>query len=82
MKNLITYYLLAIVLPLFLMITLLYLGLNRWFFISLLVFAFVYRPLLDGGRLIRKGVIKRNDRWKLFLGYGQVKWFKELYLKK
>jgi hypothetical protein len=64
------------------MITLQYLGLNRWFFLSLLIFAFVYRPLLDAGRLIRKGVIGRNDIWKLFVGYGHVRWFKELYLEK
>ncbi len=49
--------------------------------ILLIIYCLVYRPILDSYRLIRKDVIRKKDIWKIFLGYGYVKWFRELYLE-
>jgi len=37
--------------------------------IGLLIYAFVYRPLLDGERLVSNGVIDNKNRWKLFIPF-------------
>ena len=82
MKSLITYYLLAIILPVLLLALLIQNGYKNTFVITLLFFALIYRPLLDGNRLIKKGVIKKNEIWKLFVFYGHIKWFRKLYFDK
>jgi hypothetical protein len=82
MKSLITYYLFAIILPVFILALLIQNEYKNTFVISLLFFALVYRPLLDGNRLIKKGVIKKREIWKLFVFYGHIKWFRELYFEK
>jgi hypothetical protein len=82
MKSLITYYLVAIFFPLLIFIFLFFNNNNEIFVILLILYALIYRPIIDGNRLIKKGVIKKNEFWKLFIGYAHIKWFSELYLKK
>lgn len=82
MKSLLIYYLIAIFLPMLVLGLLILNGFKIAFVISLLFFALIYRPIIDGNRLSKKGVMKKNEIWKLLIGYGHIKWFKELYLEK
>ena len=66
----------------FFMLSLLYFDLKEVFILVLVLFILIYRPLIDSKKLIKKGVIKKNEAWKLVIGYGHIKWFKELYLRK
>ncbi len=80
-KNLFLYYLVAFVIPVPVLVWIFktqtgYLPTGLLFF-----YLIIYRGILDSYRLILKGVIARNDIWKMFVG-GHVYWFKELYLKK
>ena len=54
------------------------------FLISILSYALIYRPFLDGNRLYQKGLIKKNEIWKIYIPFNSIKFknFKELYLKK
>jgi len=79
-KDLFNYYLWAMLVPISILV---------WFFehqtgslpvTSLLVYCLIYRPILDSYRLIQKGVIQKKDIWKMFVVFGHIKWFKELYL--
>ena len=63
------------------MFSLLYFQLDVIFIVVLAIFVFLYRPVLDSRKLIKKGVMDRSDIWKLVVGYGPIKWFKELYLE-
>jgi hypothetical protein len=64
------------------MLSLLHFNFMEGFIIALVLFIFLYRPLLDSKKLINKGVMKRAEIWKLVVGYGHIKWFKELYLER
>lgn len=52
---------------------------NLLFVTSLLLYTFIYRPLIDGYRLIQKGVIKKNELLKYFAPYWGFKYWKEIY---
>jgi hypothetical protein len=81
MKNLFIYYFSAVILPGIILVFLAVNDLKLYFVVSLLIFVFVYRPFLDSYKLIKRKIISKRDIWKLVLGYGQIKWFRELYLK-
>lgn len=51
------------------------------FCIGLIIYVILYRPFVDGLRLIDLGLLKKQDLWKMFLGmpYYHLKNFKELY---
>ena len=51
------------------------------FVAAILFYGIVYRPVVDGFRLMDLGLLKKTDRWKLFLGspYYQLKYFRQLY---
>ena len=82
MKSLITYYLFAILIPILILAILIFNSFNIIFFIFLLFYALIYRPILDGIRLMKKGLLKKNEFWKLFVGYAHIRWFRKLYLEK
>lgn len=50
----------------------------------LLIYVFVYRTWLDGSRLrlYKKGLIPRQDLWKIAYNGSRDNYFKELYLQK
>jgi hypothetical protein len=82
LKNLFIYYL-AILLP---VVIILYLyGTERIGFTAFLVliiaYLLLYRTWTDGSRLVSKGIIPREDRWKMMLPGMHMKHFRELYLK-
>jgi hypothetical protein len=80
MKNTFLYYLVITAPLLILFILLLSHSIsNSIFAILLITWAIIYRPILDGIRLINKGVINKNEIWKLFVPFWRYKWFKELY---
>jgi hypothetical protein len=83
MKNLIVYYM-ALFIPLLLLIAVFQYGLlPSWLSISILLgYVLVYRTFLDGQRLIEKGLIKKEDRWKVITHGLRAKYFRELYLDK
>ncbi len=81
MRSLFFYYLFAMIVPAFLMLSLLHFDFKEGFIVALALFIFLYRPLLDSSKLINKGVMERAEIWKLVIGYGHIKWFKELYLE-
>lgn len=83
MRSLIRFYFFAIILPFaalgyFLFFT----DNNTIFFILLMLFVFVYRPIIDNQRLIKKGVINKFEYWKYLTGIARLKYFKELYFEK
>ena len=81
MKNLIIYYF-TILIPLPILVWLAFSNKTNSFVILLLFYALVYRPIIDGYRLIEKGVISKKGFWELFIPFWSIKWFKELYFLK
>ncbi|MEJ2585415.1 MAG: hypothetical protein P8Z38_10360 [Robiginitalea sp.] len=82
MKNLFIYYL-AILLP---VVIILYLYGTEWigftaFLVLIIAYLLLYRTWTDGSRLVSKGIIPREDRWKMMLPGMHMKHFRELYLK-
>jgi len=83
MKNLLVYYL-SITIPLlviFLLLKFQYIN-SMTFAILMVLWALIYRPITDGIRLIEKGIIQKNEIWKLFIPFWRNNWFRELYFKK
>ena len=79
MKSLIIYYF-SILLPFPLLIYSAFED-GKSFFITL-VFYLIYRDLVDGARLVKKGVIKKKDFWKTFIPlYYRAMYFQELYFE-
>lgn len=78
MKDLIIYYFLIILpVPVFIIM---YKMEFYWSFIALLLFyALIYRPIIDGLRLKRKGIIEKKEFWKCFIPSWRFKYSKELY---
>lgn len=83
MKNLIAYYF-KIFLPLLLLAAgFKFSILPPWILITiLLIYVLFYRTFLDGQRLIVKGLIKKEDRWKVITHGLRSKYFRELYLER
>lgn len=82
MRSLVKFYIVAIIIPFIILFFLAFYDLNMIFVITLVFYAFVYRPIIDGNRLIKKGLIEKREIWKLLIFYGHIKYFKELYLEK
>ena len=79
-KDLFNYYLWAMLVPISILVWLFEHQTGSLPVTSLLVYCLIYRPILDSYRLIQKGVIQKKDTWKMFVVFGHIKWFKELYL--
>ena len=82
MRNLFFYYI-AILLPLGII---LFLALEDYIDTTLFVVLFfayllLYRTWTDGTRLASKGIISKQDRWRMMLPGMHMKHFTELYLK-
>jgi hypothetical protein len=81
MKNLILYYL-ALLAPGIILARYWHL-LDPFMALGLLLFyVVIYRTLLDGFRLHLKGILPKNQIWKMALPGMRGKYFKELYLQK
>ena len=80
MKNIFIYYLAFMIGPSILMYYLLSNENNVGFVIAILIYALIYRPIIDGLRLISKQVITKRQSWKLFIPFWHIKWMKDLYL--
>jgi hypothetical protein len=83
MKNLLVYYF-ALFMPLLLLIAVFQYGLlPSWTSILLLIgYVLIYRTYIDGQRLMDKGLINKEDRWKVITHGLRAKYFRELYLDK
>lgn len=83
LKNLIFYYLIAIV-PLGVLIWLFKAKeINSYTFVGLIFFyALIYRTYVDGKRLYDKQIIPKKDIWKMIIPGRRAVFFKELYFKK
>ncbi|MEP6261215.1 MAG: hypothetical protein ABJ092_06530 [Gillisia sp.] len=81
MKNLSLYYI-ALFAPLLGLIAVFQTNLlPGWLSISLLlIYVFLYRTYLDGYRLYKKNLIKKEEIWKVATHGLRAKYFKELYL--
>jgi len=82
MRNLLLYYI-AILLPVGILIYLYaedHIGFTV-FLILIIAYLLIYRTWTDGSRLASKGIISRQDRWKMMLPGMHMKHFTELYLK-
>ncbi len=79
MKNLFVYWLL-IILPLLIacVIYFQYKG-SSWLYV-ILIYVFLYRPIIDGWRLYNLDLIQQRDFWKLLLPFYRLKFFSRLYL--
>jgi len=81
--KLISYYL-QIILPLVILFWAATLNYSAVFAIGALFYALIYRPLVDGNRLLQLGLVERKEWWKLFIPFYlniHVKYFYELYFK-
>lgn len=83
MKNLFIYYI-ALFLPLPVLMAVFQNNfLSPWLSICLLlIYVLVYRTWIDGQRLVEKGLIDKQDRWKVITHGLRAKYFRELYLDK
>ncbi|MCM4160135.1 hypothetical protein FHG64_09910 [Antarcticibacterium flavum] len=83
MKKLSIYYI-ALFFPLLLLAAVFQKSLlPAWLSISLLLlYVLLYRTWLDGQRLIDKGLINKQERWKVITHGLRAKYFRELYLDK
>lgn len=81
MKKLSLYYI-ALFAPLLALIAVFQVNLlPGWLSISLLlIYVFLYRTYLDGYRLYKKNLIKKEEIWKVATHGLRAKYFKELYL--
>lgn len=82
MKNIYIYYM-AILIPLILIVGLItYDFISSTLFVILLMsYALLYRPIVDGLRLVNKGLIGKEDIWKMIKPVKHIEYFNELYLK-
>jgi hypothetical protein len=83
MKNLLVYYL-SILIPLLLIVWYSVESRDSATFVILLICYVFYRGFTDGKRLIDKGIIKGDGKWKVFIPFyvNHVTYFKELYLRR
>ena len=49
------------------------------FTIFLLVYIFLYRPVIDGLRLVQTGKITKSGFWKMFIPGHTLYYFRDLY---
>lgn len=82
MKNLFVYYLVAMIIPLPVLYWVFKTQTGYLPIVLFFIYLFVYRTILDSYRLIQKGVIRKNEAWKMVFGFGHIRWFKELYLER
>ena len=81
MKNIIFYYT-AVIVP-GVVLAILWQDLKPGVAMPLLfAYFFLYRSLLDGWRLVAKGVIQKNQIWKMAIPGMPGKYLKQLYFKK
>jgi len=80
MKQLLIYYMNSIITPFIIMLYLLEHEYKLWFVSVLFIYALIYRPIIDGLRLISKGVIPKSKFWYSFIPFWKIKWMKQLYL--
>jgi hypothetical protein len=78
--KLLSYYL-QILLPLSLFPVLYQMNLTGAFVISLLGYILIYRPYVDGQRLLSLGSINKQDFGKIFIPFYRTKYFFDLYFK-
>ena len=78
MKNLIVYYL-QIFLPLPLIFTSQFNIPNYLGF--MLVFYLIYRVFTDYYRLLNKGLMEKNEFYKMFIPFWRIQFFKEMYFE-
>tara|TARA_R110002020_G_scaffold387546_1_gene598301 strand:+ start:106534 stop:106785 length:252 start_codon:yes stop_codon:yes gene_type:complete len=51
-------------------------------FITLIViYALVYRPLLDAQRLVAKKIITQKESWRMLVPGFRLEYFREIYIK-
>lgn len=81
MKNIVVYYF-AIVLPLVGLLMLAGTGHSGWFALGMLAYAFPYRVLIDGMRLVSKRMLRWNQLWKLLIPWNHYEYWKPLYFQK
>jgi hypothetical protein len=73
MKNHALYYS-AILLPLILLGYALYSDHMTLFVWGILIYVLIYRPFTDGFRLISRGIIRKDELWKVFIPLYKLKW--------
>lgn len=76
------FFYMKVLLPVLLFIALYQMDLKETFIISLLIYALIYRPFIDGSRLLYLGLVQREDFYKLFIPFYSSKYFYELYFKR
>lgn len=80
MKSLMAFYLKALI-PLPALYIPAEMGIDWLFVAYLLLYLFVFRTILDGNRLVEKGVISKAERWKLIIPFWRYQYFEELYFR-
>lgn len=79
MKNIFSYYI-AILLPI-LIVIIFFEKMTSNIFVLILTLYFIYRNFIDGYRLFLLGKIKKNEIYKTFILFYNIKYFKTLYFK-
>jgi len=75
------FYYMKVLLPALLFIALYQMDFKIVFIISILIYALIYRPFVDGYRLISLGLIQKENFYKLFIPFYRSKYFYELHFK-
>lgn len=79
--KLFAYYIQSMVLPAILLYATFKIFGNYAFVSGLLFYAIVYRPIVDGRRLINLGVIDKKNFWKTFIPFYCTRNIYELYFR-
>lgn len=80
MKNLLLYYL-FILIPIIALVWLFSSGVidTTFLSISILIYAVVYRTIIDGMRLAARNILPKKHIWKMIIPGKRYTYFKELY---
>ncbi len=51
------------------------------FVVFLSIYCLIYNPLVQGYKLYRKGILKKNDLFKMLIPFYSIRYFGQVFLK-
>jgi len=76
------YYYLQIFLPIPLFAIFFQLGMNKTCILGIILYFLIYRPFIDGHRLITMGAMRKEDFHKIFIPFYKTRYLYEMYFKR
>ncbi len=79
--KLFTFYFL-ILLPIPFIFFLAKLGDTFMFFSFIGLYVFIYRPYIEGNKLMKKGIVEKKDIWKIYVPFYSLYYFDDIFFRK